>query len=59
MRPGRRRCTVPFVLLLVGVVIVIIVVAAAVFFGMVGAVSAGPKPSEGEETAGQGYQKPR
>lgn len=50
---------VPFVLLLVGVVIVIIVVAAAVFFGMVGAVSAGPKPSEGEETAGQGYQQPR
>lgn len=46
----------PFVLLLIGVVIVIALVVLALVFGVVGAVSKGPKPSEGEETAGQGYQ---
>lgn len=42
----------PFIALIIGVVIIILLVAIAMFFGMIGAVAHGPKPSEGDDSTG-------
>jgi hypothetical protein len=42
----------PILFLIIPIVIIVILLAGAMFFGMIGAVRSGPKPSEGSKDVG-------